>query len=190
MVAQYENYLREMLLPLGVYDLSGTGVSGSELSALGAGLDEVAEHLEYVEREALTPTAEGEGLSRRENLFARKPAAPSTELRRAAIASLLQIDGDSLTLDAINRTISGCGIPAQVQETKTVGQLRVIFPETAGEPDQYAQIQKIILDLLPCHLETEFYLRYMTWAECEEKKYTWDTAEEAGHTWQSFQLAV
>ena len=189
MAAQYEGFLREMLSPLGVYSLSETGAGGGELHALGVGLDGVGERLEYIEREALTATAESEGLSRRESLFARRPAAPTTELRRAAIAALLQIDGDSLTLDAINRTISGCGIPARVQETDTAG-LRVIFPDTAGEPDQYDRIRKIILDLLPCHLETEFYLRYMLWAECEEQHQTWAAVEAAEHTWQSFQLAI
>ena len=60
------------------------------------------------------------------------------------------------------------------------GQLRVIFPEVAGEPEDFDQIRKIILDILPCHLEVEFYFRYLTWAECEAAEYTWE----------SFQLAV
>ena len=189
-MGQYEKFLRDLLAALDVYDLSEAGVGGSELHALGVGLDTVGERLEYIEREALTATAEGEGLTRRESLFTRRPAALSTALRRSAIAALLQIDGDSLTLDAINRTISGCGILARVQETDTVGLLRVVFPDTAGEPDQYDRIRKIILDILPCHLETEFYLRYMTWTECEEQNQTWAAVEAAGHTWQSFQLAV
>lgn len=43
---------------------------------------------------------------------------------------------------------------------------------------------------LPCHLEVEFYFRYLTWAECEAAEYTWDEVETAQHTWESFQLAV
>lgn len=50
------------------------------------------------------------------------------------------------------------------------GQLRVIFPEVAGEPEDFDQIRKIILDILPCHLEVEFYFRYLTWAECEARR--------------------
>lgn len=72
--------------------------------------------LEEIEREALTATAEGEGLARREALFARRPAAVTPEDRRAAIAALLQIDGDSLTPSAIDRTIRGCGIRARALE--------------------------------------------------------------------------
>lgn len=190
MAAQYEEFLRQLLAPLEVYDLAETGVSGSELYALGIGLDAVGDRLEYAEREALTATAEDEGLDRRESLFARRPAAPTTVLRRNAIAALLQIDGDSLTLDSVNRTIGGCGIRAQVQETGIPGRLRVIFPDTAGEPDQYDRIQKIILDIIPCHLQTEFYLRYLTWAECKMRNLTWAAVEAAAHTWTSFQLAV
>ena len=69
-------------------------------------------------------------------------------------------------------------------------QLRVIFPEVAGEPEDFDQIRKITLDILPCHLEVEFYFRYLTWAECEAAGYTWGQVEAAEYTWESFQLAV
>lgn len=185
----YEGYLRDLLAPLGVYDLSAGSISGAELHALGAGLDQVSEQLELAEREALTATAEHEGLDRREALFARRPAAVTATERQAAIAALLQIDGDSLTPKAIDRTIRGCGIKARALELGN-GRLRVIFPEVAGVPEEFGQIEKIILDILPCHLEVEFFFRYLTWAECEKAAYTWADIESAGHTWESFQLAL
>ena len=89
----YEAYLKELLSPLGIYDLGAGSVSGAELYALGEELDTVSEALETAEREALTATAEDEGLDRREALFARRPAASSAEDRRAAVAALLRIDG-------------------------------------------------------------------------------------------------
>ena len=168
----YEGYLRDLLAPLGIYDLTERSVSGAAVCALGTGLDDVSDRLEEIEREALTATAEDEGLD-----------------RRAAIAALLQIDGDSLTPEAIDRTIRGCGIKARAIEMGD-RQLRVIFPEVAGEPEGFPQIQKIILDILPCHLGVEFYFRYLTWEECEAAGYTWAQVEAAGHTWESFQLAV
>ena len=88
----YEQYLRALLAPLGVYDLRDGTINGAELYALGIGMDAVSQRLETVERESLTATAEDEGLSRREALFARRPAAVTPEERRAAIAALLQID--------------------------------------------------------------------------------------------------
>ena len=190
MASQYESYLKTILSPLAIYDLSDGTFNESELYSLGLGLDAVSSLLEDVQREALTATAEGDGLTRRESLFARKPAASTTAQRRAAIASLMQIDGDSLTLDAINATVSGCGIYARVQETGTKGHVLVTFPTTAGIPDEIDQIQKIILDIIPCHLETEFYFRFMTWVECEGKALTWAAVEAAQHTWTSFEKAV
>lgn len=185
----YEQYLQALLAPLGVYDLSEGSISGSAVYAAGTGLDQVNGQMELTERESLTATAEGEGLDRREALFARKPAAVTPEQRRLAIAALLQIDGDSLTPEAIDRTIRGCGIRAKALEIDT-GHLRVIFPDVSGVPEEFDQIQKIILDILPCHLEVEFYFRYLTWAECEAAEMTWASVEAAGHTWESFELAV
>lgn len=102
----YEAYLIRMLAPLGLYDLNGVQ-NRSELSALGGKLDEVGALLDTVERESLLATAEGEGLDRREALFARKPAALTAEERREAIAALLRIGEDSLTPGAINDTLMG-----------------------------------------------------------------------------------
>ena len=115
------------------------------------------------------------------------PAGPGHYLH--CTAALLRISEDSLTPEAINDTLTGCGIRARAEE-KADGSLRVIFPRTAGVPAEFDQIRKIILDILPCHLEVEFYFRYLTWAECEAAEYTWDEVETAQHTWESFQLAV
>lgn len=185
----YEEYLRVLLAPLGVYDLSRDSINRAELHALGSGLDAVAEKLEMAERESLTATAEDEGLVRREVLFARRPAAVTVESRREAIAALLQINGDSLTPADINRTIRGCGVPAQVQELSGE-MLRVTFPGIVGIPEEFDQIRGIVLDILPCHLETEFFFRYLTWAECEGMACTWAAVEAAGYTWYEFQTAV
>ena len=185
----YEAYLRALLEPLGVYRFEGSGIHQAELAALGAELDRIGELLETAEREAVTATARQQGLSRRESLFLRRPAATAAEDRRAAIAALLQIDGDSLTPSAINLTLQGCGIKAWAKE-QVGGTLRVLFPEVAGVPEEFDQIRSIILEILPCHLGVEFYFRYLTWEECERTAFTWDTVEAAEHTWDSFQLAV
>ncbi|WP_417044018.1 hypothetical protein [Dysosmobacter sp.] len=185
----YAQYLIRLLAPLGIYDLREQSASGAAVYALGSELDAASGTLDYAEREGNTATAQGEGLDRRESLFARRPAAVTAEDRRAAIAALLQIDGDSLTPSAIDATLRGCGIKARAIEMG--GQnVRVIFPEVAGVPPEFEQIQKIILDILPCHLGVEFYFRYLTWAECERAGYTWAEVEAAEHTWETFQLAV
>lgn len=185
----YEEYLRALLAPLGIYRLDRDSLSGAELYALGKELDGISGRLDEVERESVTATAEDEGLRRREALFLRRPAATTVEQRRSAIAALLQIDGDSLTPSAIDRTIRGCGIRARAIEMGT-NKVRVIFPDTGGIPPEFEQIEKIVMDILPCHLDVEFYFRYLTWAECEGAGYTWKFVEEQRYDWAGFQLAI
>ena len=67
----YGEHLRNLLQPLGIYNLTPGSLSGSELDALGAGLDKLSRRLDYAERESALATAESEGLDRREALFAR-----------------------------------------------------------------------------------------------------------------------
>lgn len=188
-MAEYEAYLKNLLAPLGIYDLRDGTLNESTLFASAVGLDGVSDKLEYAEREALTGMAEGEGLKRREALFARRPAANTVCLRRRAIAALLQIDADSFSLDSINRTVSGCGIKALAQEMGG-GHIRIVFPEVVGIPEEFRQIQKITLDIIPCHLETEFYFRYILWSECESYGWTWAVVKSGEQTWYSFERAV
>ena len=47
----YETYLRNLLAPLGIYDLTENSVSGAAVCTLGAGLDDVGNRLEEIERE-------------------------------------------------------------------------------------------------------------------------------------------
>lgn len=190
MTMGYSSYLRRLLQPLGIYELSPESLSGSELEALGQSLDGVSGRLDYVERESALSTAQGEGLDRLEALFARTPVHYSTDLRRQAIAALLRIGGDCFTLTDINNTISGCGINALALEKETFGYIRIIFPDVAGIPEGFEQIRDIILDIVPCHLDVEFYFRYLTWEECEAHQYTWAIVEGRAYTWFDFELAI
>ena len=186
----YGDYLRALLRPLGIYDLSPGSLSGSELDAIGLGLDAVSDRMDYIERESALATAEGEGLDRREALFARAPVHYSPALRRQAVAALLRIGGDCFTLSDINDAISGCGIRALAQERDQFGYIRVVFPEVVGIPPEFDQIRQIILDIIPCHLEVEFYFRYLTWAECHAYGYTWAAAHQREWNWHEFEMAV
>ena len=186
----YYDYLCAMLEPMRIYRTERGSIIGGELYAAGQALDGAQEKVDYAEREGILPLAEGEGLARREKLFSRCPVSVSTELRREAIAALERISADSFTLDDINSTLSGCGIKALAEETEKKGTVKVWFPNTVGVPDEFSQVESIILDIIPCHLLVEFYFRYLTWRECEAQGFTWETVETARHTWESFEKAV
>lgn len=180
--------LKALLAPLGLYDLSAGTRNEAELFALGGALDGVDAALETAEREALVPTAVGEGLTLREALLPWRPAAETLAERRAAIRALHGIDGDSLTLAAVNRAIQGCGIRARVQETG-VGTVEVWFPGQKGVPARFERIRRILLDILPCHLAVRFCFRYLTWEEFEERALPWAAVEAAGTTWEGLELS-
>ena len=154
----HARYLRELLRPLGVYDLSAP-FNGSELDAQGAALDGVMDRAEEVQREA------------------------------SALAALLRIGGDSFTLDAINDTITGCGIPAVVKELGT-GQVSVSFPGVAGEPQGFSELKKIIEDILPTHLGIEYDFWFLTWAELEENFPSWQSIETLELSWTQLETYV
>ena len=178
----YYNYLCELLRPLRVYRLDEGSLSGAELSAAGEGLDAAAEALEKAVREGMLMTAEDEGLSRRERLFSRIGARTTPALRRLAIASLLRVGGDGFTLEAVNQTISGCGVRAVA-----AGTARCL---PGNEPKNKTHNHNNILEIMPCHLQVDFYFRFLTWEECEAAAWTWQGIEDAGHTWESFEKAV
>lgn len=188
-MGQYGEFLIALLRPLGIYDLTAGNANESELYALGKALDSISEALETAEREAHIATAEDAGLRMREALFAKKNAAQTAQQRRDALVALMQIDSRSLTPDAINRTLRGCGIRAIAAEADS-GHLVVRFPEVAGVPENFEQIRSVILDILPCHLETEFFFRYLTWEECCRQAFTWQDIETAGYIWETFEKAV
>ncbi|MFR4757693.1 MAG: hypothetical protein ACLT9P_05950 [Evtepia gabavorous] len=61
--------------------------------------------------------------------------------------------GDSFTLAAMNDTLRGCGIPAQVEETED--PLRW-FSRCGGIPAGFEQTKARIEEILPCHLWVKY----------------------------------
>ena len=92
--------------------------------------------------------------------------------------------------ESISWTMLMLAIVLAAEETEKKGTVKVWFPNTVGVPDEFSQVESIILDIIPCHLLVEFYFRYLTWRECEAQGFTWETVETARHTWESFEKAV
>ena len=69
--------LRDLLRPLGVYDLEAP-FNGGELDAQGEALDKVMAWVEEVQREASLASAESWGVERMAELFARRPLSPGS----------------------------------------------------------------------------------------------------------------
>ncbi len=186
---RYADCLKELLRPLGVYELEGTCNVG-ELEAEGAALDRCAGTLEQIQREMLLSTAEGSGLEAVEHLLVRKPVAGTLQRRREALAALLRIGGDSFTLAAINDNLTGCGLNAVASETGTPGVVEVRFPEVPGIPDGFEEMRAILEDILPCHLDIRYVYWYITWALMEEHFQTWGEIEARKLSWEELEKLV
>ena len=184
----HAQYLRDLLRPLGVYDLEAP-FNGGELDVQGGALDGVLERLEEVEREVCLDTAESWGLENAASLFTRRPVAGQPRQLAAALAALLRIGGDSFTLEAINDTITGCGIPAVVKELGK-GQVSVSFPGVAGEPKEFQKLKKIIEDILPAHLGIEYDFWFLTWQELEDNFPSWQSIEDMELSWTELETFV
>ncbi len=103
----HAQYLRDLLRPLGVYDLTAP-FNGGELDAQGEALDAVCARLEDIQKEASLATAEGWGLEKIASLLTRRPVASQPRKLAAALAAMLRIGGDSFTPPTwASSTISG-----------------------------------------------------------------------------------
>mgnify|MGYP004732996813 CR=1 FL=1 len=178
----YFDFLSNLLGPLCIYDME-SGPGYGELVAVGDALDKADLGCETVERECTVATAEDYGLECYEDLFPYKPIYSDLEGRRQAIMCLLQIREGSYTVDALNKTISGCGISARVSETDTKYTVKVVFPGTRGIPDKFEGIKRIVEQILPCHLDVIYDFVYLTWQELEKARFTWKFIEDNNMTW-------
>ena len=184
----YAKELKELLRPLGIYDVS-EGAGAAELDAIGAQLTDVWTFLEQAERESTPMTAEDGGLAAWEHLLPFTPAWLTTADRRRAIAALLRIGGGSFTPAAVNDTVAGCGIRAVVEETGTPMTVQVSFPYNRGEPDDFDALRWRIEQILPCHLAVNYVFIYVTWEELEAIFPTWAAAEAAVSNWREIERA-
>ena len=153
---KHEQRLRALLEPLGVYRWEGSFQWG-ELRSEGTALDGAARELAHIQRESCLSTAEEEGLQGLLALLDLPAQGTPEELRQTA-AALLRIGSNSFTLQAMNDTLRGCGLPARVEETDKPLHVRVTFPGLTGVPAGFSAIRQRVEAILPCHLQVEYHL--------------------------------
>ena len=179
----HEEYLTALLRPLGVYDLRAGAVNRGELGAYGKELDRMEQELEDTAREMSLATARSFGLERVEELLPYRPVCNTPGQRRAALAALLRIGGDSFTPAAINDTLRGCGLNARAEEGDQPGYVKVYFPDVAGIPEGFQELRTIIEEILPSHVDVTYVFWYNTWGMVAQRHPTWGDAAAAGLSW-------
>ena len=126
------------------------------LAQIGQRIYQVAEQVALLQREMNLYTAQAEGLTGLLELLGLERAGETLEELRQTVAALLRIGGDSFTLAAMNDTLRGCGIPAQVEETEDPLEVVVSFPGVEGIPAGFEQTKARIEEILPCHLLVKY----------------------------------
>ena len=178
-----EDYLVSLLRPLGVYDLREGAINREELAVYGLVLDGREAELSDTAREMNLTTAEGFGLERIEALLPYRPVCETAAQRRAALAALLRIGGDSFTPEAINDTLLGCGLNARAEEGEQPGYVKVYFPDVAGIPEGFDRLREIIEEILPSHVDVTYVFWYNTWGMVANRHPTFGDAAAAGLSW-------
>lgn len=180
--------LIDLLRPLGVYDLRAGTVNRGELESYALPLDDGLDGLNATAREMNLASAEDFGLSMVEALLPYRPVSVTVEQRRAALAALLRIGGDSFTPAAINDTLAGCGVNARAEETDRPGYVEVYFPGAAGVPEEFERLRLIIEEILPCHLGITYVFWFRTWGELADMVTTFGGAVDTGKSWHQLSI--
>lgn len=173
----YADYLRELLRPLGVYDLSPASAAGAEAEALGAAMDDFFAFAAEKAGQMLLSTATEEGLSRMEALFPFPLGGGDFAARRKALTAFLQVNGDSFTPAALDFCLAACGTACRTDEMDGPGTVGISFPNVMGEPEQFGAKKRIIESLLPCHLAPIYRLAWCTWQQLQAQNFTFAALE-------------
>ena len=183
----YASYLRSLLRPLGIYDLSPTSFSGAELEALGAAADQLSAALDLLELETNAATAGDDGLARFESLFSIAHTPSQPDARRLAVAGLMLIQPGAFTLESIEKTLSACGLEVSVRESGNE-TIEINFPGVPGIPEDFDRVQSVIEGIIPCHLETVYDFNYIRWDTFELKFSTFNEFDSLVSSWDALEL--
>ncbi|MGI5986120.1 MAG: DUF2313 domain-containing protein [Clostridiales bacterium] len=183
----YSEYLKTMLQPLGIYDLT-EGVGAEEIAVIGKQLDDVFNALEELGRESVLVQAESYGLQMYEEILPYRPAYITVEDQRRAILALLRIRGGCFTLDMLQDTIGGCGIEASIEEGEEPMTAVVRFVNNRGIPDGFDRLKRRIEEIVPCHIYVQYMFIYSTWQDLMNKLPNWAAIEERTNSWREFEI--
>ncbi|MEG1578365.1 MAG: DUF2313 domain-containing protein, partial [Oscillospiraceae bacterium] len=79
---------------------------------------------------------------------------------------------------------------AVATEAQTPQTVEVRFPDVAGIPDGFPELQAIIEEILPCHLGIQYIYWYLTWEQLEAKIPSWAALEAKKLTWEQLEKFV
>ena len=175
--------LRDALRPLGIYKLEKGTLVYAELAAYAAGLDLLEDGLDELEREAFLPTAQGEGISRREEIYGKPKTLLPLRERREMLLYRGAINNRNNTREDLERALVACGLRAQVKENLDGASIYINCFDFLEDFQGQEEIKAAAKEFLPCHLEAEFDFRTLDWNRIDSMDKTFDQMEAAEMTW-------
>ena len=171
--------LRDALRPLGIYKLEKGTLVYAELAAYAAGLDLLEDGLDELEREAFLPTAQGEGISRREEIYGKPKTLLPLRERREMLLYRGAINNRNNTREDLERALVACGLRAQVKENLDGASIYINCFDFLEDFQGQEEIKAAAKEFLPCHLEAEFDFRTLDWNRIDSMDKTFDQMEAA-----------
>lgn len=76
----------------------------------------------------------------------------------------------------------------EVTENITPYTIDIKFVGKRGVPENLADIQQALREIIPAHLAIHYTFTYLVWNELDAQRWTWDILDGRGFTWDSLSV--
>lgn len=168
--------MKNILLPLGLYSLTGETLVDHELAAYFTGLDRLRRRLSELERECFIQTAENFGLTMRETLYTvSKTDLPVAE-RRQRLLYRFSPESEKSTRGGVEKAMASLGLTAVIGEYLAT-QMILLANILPLPPNELKPLYLAAKAVLPANLRISFNIMTPNWNTLDALNYSfqhWD----------------
>ena len=180
--------LRELLAPLGVYDLSPGSVVTAELHIYAAALGQFGRNMAQTLDDLFPASCSPQRLAQWERLLDLPVGRASLEARRGMVLAKLSLDEGDFTVEGIRRSLLAAGLSASIREDWERGVLSLYDAVILGDYQTLDEVKRQVLKMLPVQLEAEFDIGVLTWEQFEGFGLSFSAWDGGNFTWEWFDL--
>lgn len=175
----YADYLKQMLKPLGVYNLS-SGYGEAEIDAIGTMLDGVDSEMENALENAAFYAVSEEALKKLEELFPILVFGDSDARRLEAVKEFSRVNDGWSSVSSLQKQLDACGLSVEISEGDEKFTVDLNFDNVRGELT--AQETEVVQSIMPAHVMLNYICGGLTWDRAEELFPTWEDFDSCGLT--------
>lgn len=147
--------MRQKLQPMGLYNLDEDSLVSEELEVYAKALDEVTNRLVDLERECFLQTAEGVGLSRKEQVLGRVRNDLPRETRAQMLLFRSAVSEADFSKGSVESALKAAGVHGEIFENPNDESLVVNCLEVLDETTTEENLATAVAEFLPAHLDWE-----------------------------------